>query len=556
MVSTRLLPYTLLLFWVLYPLTLAAASRQIQTADQQDSSSQQVPTQSSARISGHVYRADTGEPLSDAVVFLEPQEAVLHRAFPQARTEPDGSFVFPEAAPGDYNIDASAFGFLGKTYGVDGPQSRPKTVSLKPSQSIKGIDFRLDAAGAISGSVYDDNGKPVVGVMVTAAHAEYRLDGSRHFGFGDGSSTDDDGNFYISGLRPGSYYVRAGEEGRNPEHRFSYQPQYYPNASLLDDAQRVQVTSGTERSGIQIWGVKSEPTYTISGKIIAPPAQTRKRRYDVTVNRSGDPPNLHSLNGNFAETAFSLDGLPAGEYIVTAWAIDPVGDDWTVSGQGYSLVRITDKDFEVNVNIGNGAEVRGKVGLEGSRNIPSAGVRVLFIPTDHPGVIGGSAVADQEGDFDIRDIPPGHYRFFSMGAAYVKRAQCSGRDYTIEPIDVGVSTLLNDCEITLATDTATISGQVLDEIKPVPGWVVVAVPESKALRQMAGNMLTTQTDMNGRFKIIWAIPGDYLLFAVPPSDDRSYVAPDFADRNQAEANHLSLKPSAVEIVSLKPSNVR
>jgi len=80
MVSTRLLPYTLLLFWVLYPLTLAAASRQIQTADQQDSSSQQVPTQSSARISGHVYRADTGEPLSDAVVFLEPQEAVLHRA--------------------------------------------------------------------------------------------------------------------------------------------------------------------------------------------------------------------------------------------------------------------------------------------------------------------------------------------------------------------------------------------------------------------------------------------------------------------------------------------
>jgi len=276
----------------------------------------------------------------------------------------------------------------------------------------------------------------------------------------------------------------------------------------------------------------------------------------VTINRSGDPPNSYSLKGNFAETAFSLDGLPAGEYIVTAWAIDPVGDDWTVSGQGYSLVRITDKDFEVNVNIGNGAEVRGKVGLEGSSNIPSAGVRVLFITTDHPGVIGGSAVADQEGDFDIRDIPPGHYRFFSMGAAYVKRAQCSGRDYTIEPMDVGVSTLLNDCEITLATDTATISGQVLDEIKPVPGWVIVAIPESKTLRQVAGNMLTTQTDMNGRFEITQAIPGDYLLFAVPPSDDRSYVAPDFADRNQAEANHLSLKPSAVEIVSLKPSNVR
>src|SRR6267143_6018860 len=140
MVSTRLLPYTLLLFWVWVPLTLTAASRQIQTANPQDNSSQPVPTQSSARISGHVYRTDTGEPLSDALVSLEPQEAVFHRAFPQARTEPDGSFVFPEATPGDYNIDASAFGFLGKTYGADGPQIRPKTISLKPSQSIEGID--------------------------------------------------------------------------------------------------------------------------------------------------------------------------------------------------------------------------------------------------------------------------------------------------------------------------------------------------------------------------------------------------------------------------------
>jgi len=242
---------------------------------------------------------------------------------------------------------------------------------------------------------------------------------------------------------------------------------------------------------------------------------------------------------------------------VAAWAIDPAGDDdWTVSGRGYSLVRIVDKDIEVNVSIGNGAEVRGRVTLEGSRRIPSPGIRVLLIPANHPGEIGGNAVADQNGDFEMRDIPPGRCRFFSMGAAFVKRAHRSGRDYTVEPREIGVSTLLSDCEVALATDTATISGKVLDEIKPVPSWVVVAVPQSKPLRQVVGNILTTQTDVNGDFKIVWAIPGDYLVFAVPPSDDRSYVAPDFADRNQAEAQHLTIKPSTVEIVDLKPSNVR
>jgi len=560
MSRARLLPYMLLLLLplcVLYPIMLTAASGQIQAADPQGNSSQQGPIQSPARISGHVYRADTGEPLSDAVVALEPQQPAFHGAFPQARTESDGSFVFAEAAPGVYNIDANAVGFLGKTYGVDGPQSRPKTVSLKPNQSIEGIDFRLDAAGAISGSVYDENGKPIAGVMVLAANAEYRPGGGRQIGFGDGSTTDEDGNFYISGLRSGSYYVRAGGEDRNPGNRFNYQAKYYPNTSSLDDAQRVQVTSGAEQSGIRIWGVKSEPAYRIRARIIDPGAKTGQRRYDVTVNRSGTVPGVHSLKGESLETTFSLDGFPAGEYTVTAWAIDPVGDGWTVSGRGYALARIADEDIEVNVDIGNGAEVRGKVSLESSQDQPTPRVRVLLSPADHPGTTGGSAVPDQNRDFDIRDIPPGHYHFFAFGnAAYVKRARCSGRDYTIEPIDVGVSTLLSDCEITLATDTATISGQVLDEIKPIPGWVVVAIPESKALRQAVGNMQAAQTDINGQFKILWAIPGDYLLFAVPPSDDRAYNAPDFADRNEAEAQHVSLKPGGVEIVRLKPSNAR
>jgi len=201
---------------------------------------------------------------------------------------------------------------------------------------------------------------------------------------------------------------------------------------------------------------------------------------------------------------------------VTAWAIDPVGDDWTVSGQGYSLVRITDKDIEVNVNIGNGAEVRGKVGLEGSRNIPSAGVRVLFYPHRSPRRNWRKCRCGSRRRLRYTRHPSWPLPFFLDGGCICEASPMFGRDYTIEPIDVGVSTLLNDCEITLATDTATISGQVLDEIKPIPGWVVVAVPESKTLRQVAGNMLTTQTDMNGRFKIIWAIPGDYLLFAVPP----------------------------------------
>ena len=149
------------------PISAIPASDQIQAPDLQGNS-QQVPIQSPARISGHVYRADTGEPLSDAVVSLEPLE---NGFFPQARTKSDGSFVISKAAPGVYNIEANAVGFLAKSYGMDGPQGRSRTVTLKPSQIIEGIDFRLNPPGAISGSVYDENGRPVAGVRVLAAHA-------------------------------------------------------------------------------------------------------------------------------------------------------------------------------------------------------------------------------------------------------------------------------------------------------------------------------------------------------------------------------------------------
>jgi hypothetical protein len=534
-----------------------AASPQPHPVGSLNDSTQQAPSQSPARISGHVYRADTGEPISDAVVSLEPQQTAFNGFFPHARTESDGSFMISEAPPGVYSIDANAVGFLPKSYGVDGPQSRPKPVSIKPSQIIDGIDFRLDAAGAISGSVYDDNGKPVAGVMVLAAHAEYRPNGDRQIGFGDGMSTDEDGTFYISGLRPGSYYVRAGGEDRNPGHRFNFQAKYYPNASLLDDAELVQVTSGAEKSGIQIRGVKSEPAYTIKVNIIDPAAKSGQRRHDVTVNRSGSAPALHSLKGESAEATFSLDGFSPGEYTVTAWAIDPADQGWKVSGRGYVSVRVADEDVEVNVDIGNGGEVRGKVSLESSPDVQIPRVRVVLSSSGHLGLNGGTSVSGQNGEFDVPDVPPGRYSFTVFGnAVYVKSARCSGRDYTIEPIDVGAGTVLSDCEITLGADMASISGQVLDEIKPVPDWVVVAIPESIVLRQKVGYFPTAQTDSNGQFKIPWAIPGDYFLFAVPPSEDHPFNAPDFANRNQADAQHVSLKPNVTEIVRLKPSNIK
>jgi hypothetical protein len=165
----------------------------------------QTVGQAHAQISGHVYRADTGEPISEANVTLEPIDAPLRQRWPMAPTGLDGSFAIA-IAPGRYFAHAGALNFLGRTYSESRQQpSRATLISLTAGQKIENIDFRLDPAGAISGTVYDDDNKPIEGVVVTAIRREY-FAGGRRPTRGNDRGTDEFGHFRISGLPPGTYY--------------------------------------------------------------------------------------------------------------------------------------------------------------------------------------------------------------------------------------------------------------------------------------------------------------------------------------------------------------
>jgi hypothetical protein len=51
------------------------------------------------------------------------------------------------------------------------------------------------------------------------------------------------------------------------------------------------------------------------------------------------------------------------------------------------------------------------------------------------------------------------------------------------------------------------------------------------------------------------IPGDYLLFAVPPSADHAYFALDFPERHPEIAEHISVDPGTTQAANLKFSKV-
>lgn len=449
---------------------------------------------------------------------------------------------------------------MGQGYGQDpqGPQGVPQSISLSAGQKIKNIDVRLVSEGIISGIVFDDDNKPVKDVSVVALSVRYRPGGRPYQIIGGATSSDDLGNFRVSALRPGSYFVRAGGWRVNPVRAFSFRESYYPGTTSLANAQAIRVTSGSETSsGIRL-RVTNEPAYTISGTIEDPEATGKAppRRYDTEIARRGELRRILPFDGS-SETSFSKGRLSAGDYVVAVTAFDSAPSEEgfaTISGAGYAYVQLVGADAHVNVEIGNSAEVRGKVAVEGSQSLSVIGHYISLVPLESDWPWANGSPIDKNGTFDIRDIPPGRYSFaLSLSlheVAYLKKAQCSGIDYTIEPIELALGTSMADCEIVLAAGTATLSGQVIEGKRPVPGVAVVLIPEALDLRHIDRYTMATQTRLNGQFQISGIIPGEYLVFAVPQSDDESYYAPDFADRNRRNAQPVSLKASETQVINL------
>jgi hypothetical protein len=224
---------------------------------------------------------------------------------------------------------------------------------------------------------------------------------------------------------------------------------------------------------------------------------------------------------------------------------------------GSAIASIEDADANVSIQLSDAGQMRGKLIMENTKNPDFTGTEIDLEATAGLGSVLENSDSQTEtkpdGTFTISNVLPGSY-FFTLdpdrAQAYVKEVICDGKDYTEQPLDIEAGTKLDDCRVTISSDTATISGMVLDGGKPVSGLYVVAIPQSLALRENPQYTMTETTDSDGQFQLK-VIPGDYFLFAVRPNDQDSYYALDFVERNLASAERVSVKTGDTKTVSLK-----
>lgn len=273
-------------------------------------------------IRGTITAAGGGAPL--AGVDLDCYNAQGTRIEASAISDATGVFVLGPLVAGTYFVGADpalASGYAPQFYLGKPDISLATSISVVAGQESTGIDFSLALAGSISGLVTNSLAQPISGMDLDIFDA---LTGVR---LRQGATTALDGTYSLPQLTAGQYFLRC-----DPAPGQNYGLQYYSGKLVLATADPITVTAGLGTANINF---SLADGGGISGQITANPSGDPIPGMDIDVFQAGtlimmDQDATTDVNGNY-----SLDGLPAGTYLVRADPSAPqfFGYDETYYGQ-------------------------------------------------------------------------------------------------------------------------------------------------------------------------------------------------------------------------------
>src|SRR5581483_8293579 len=299
-----------------------------------------------ATVTGRVTCSDTQRAARFATVMListEQANATLGRGGGfgfgrrvSARTDMDGYFTV-QAEPGDYYVTASAMGYASPVAETaarlrSGASAADLLASLPQVHVAEGgggtANITLDRGGVIQGKMQWDDGTPAAGVSVsvqstastTGAPSDLtrvvpQLGGGFGGGLGGFQTSDDRGVFRITGLAPGSYWVRATMMTPSAEpgsvQRVTSVVMYAPGKVRRSDAQVVTLKSGEERDDVQ-FVLDLSALHTVSGHV----GSTDSGNVATGVVRLTDTQDssLSRMGIIQPDGSFAVQWVPAGTY--------------------------------------------------------------------------------------------------------------------------------------------------------------------------------------------------------------------------------------------------
>ena len=295
-----------------------------------------APRQDAAlSVSGRVMAADTEAPIGGAQVLLHDASGGFSRV---VDTSDDGRFLFQDIAPGSYVVGATKPPFVVTVHGVTTEHPRGTPIVVRRGQPVPDIVIRMPRGAAISGTVRDEHGQPLVHAHVGVIEIETLRPRPPALPFPNGPwigatrQTNARGEFRLYGIEPGKYLLYAAPPGHytgspltmssdqgTKSKQVGYSAAFFPGASSGSSAAELTLRPGDELTGMDMQ-IRLVPLASITGTIVRRVAGTAYVSLRLTpVDRylTGMTSDYSPYVEQNAST-FRVNGVRPGRYWLTA----------------------------------------------------------------------------------------------------------------------------------------------------------------------------------------------------------------------------------------------
>lgn len=497
-------------------------------------------SQNSYKVSGTVVNALTGEPIRRAMVEVTGQTPRM------ALTDFSGHFEFAGVSEERTYLTASKPGFL------PGQGGATDAGLIAVSRDSSNVVVKLAPANVIFGRLTTADQQPLEGFVVSTMSRQVIEGRVTWLPSPIGSVTDEAGNFRITGLSPGTFYLMVNQNqaatlsqaGVANAREQAYASTYYPGVTQSGAATPIELANGREVEANMT--LSAEPLYQIAGNFGGDPNTIAGLTLTRNVGEESDFSVSLPVNSGRFEAK-----VPSGSYSVDVVRTDGVQQSGLVTINGdnpnlqVSLVTTPTVEVHLQMEHSNGAVLQPA--STASAAVPGITVQLFSTSPFRPWSGFWTPGYDQ-----IRNLRAGTFRvrINAVPPWWVKSARSGGVDLLADDLTVPASGTVSPIEIALRDDAGSVRGTVTPADRSQVA--IVLLVQSHGER----NLIQTMGSLDGNFIFSAVAPGDYAVVAFHNSDQIEYENPAVLDAYLSSAPHVTVQANGTASVSVSVSAVK
>jgi hypothetical protein len=507
---------------------------------QQTATVPRLPISGGYRIAGTVVSKTDLRPLARSRITLRDEKDP--NKFESLITGEDGKFEFAGVPAGKYSLSGAKRGFIAASY--DQHDQFSTAIVTGAGLDTETLVLRLAPDAVIAGRVLDEAGEPVRHASVTLYYDEHSS-GVDQIRQSNNAQTDDLGQYEMTPLRPGTYFLAASAKpwyavhppsesagsrsGRSTNANsesdqddappaversldVAYPVTYYPDVTAADDALPIPIRGG-ERVEADIhftpvpslhllFRIPDAGNHGFSVPQLEQPAFDGSTHVETGIARSVSPGLVE------------VTGIPAGRYNIRLF------------GQGQSLqmngIDLTKDGDEVDTSKADAAgSVKVSVQIPGEAALPSG----LTVGLRSGNRMVAASSFDSKGEAELKQIAVSRYEVAVWGGGKryaIVRMSAEGAEVSGHTLTVAAGSSPS-VSLTLVSGNVEIRGTATRAGKGLAGTMVVLVPKDPEVNRDL--FRRDQSDLDGTFTLRSVVPGTYTLLAIENGWDLDWSQP-------------------------------